>query len=121
VVVLFAVGCSPDPPESLTDSNGNLVNEQVATMHRGPAHCEWQSATFVYVDGRQYIADPKGIVGEGTAGYQPHATLPADATDTGYRSGKTRLYLAADKSAIFLVRGSTTERLPVVTPMIGCA
>ncbi|MEO6714710.1 MAG: hypothetical protein ABIM89_14960 [Mycobacteriales bacterium] len=118
--LLLAAGCGRGNPELLTDANGKRVTEGIASLRHGPAHCEWESATFVYFEGQQYIADPDGKIGASTAGYERRASLPTDATDTGYRSGRTRLYVAADKAAVYLVHGSAAERLPVVTPMVGC-
>ncbi|HEV2251265.1 MAG TPA: hypothetical protein VGT60_12245 [Candidatus Limnocylindria bacterium] len=102
----------------------------------GPSHCHWETATMLFIGwppgtvstssagARTYIRDPQGV-------YAPayrdrldlHATLPADATPTGYRLGPIELYLSPtdQDEAIYVVAPSGAERWPRVDPLRLCA
>lgn len=71
----------------------------------------------------QYVRDPEGTFpADALAGrYSGNATLPATARDTGFRSDKWRLWVAADGRAAFLVRGGAVERWPWNEQGLACA
>ncbi len=124
VVAAFvaAAGCSRGL-EPITDAQGKRVPDELAAIHKGPGHCDWTHATFIYIGDDQYIGDPRNEVEADLVGeYAAKVPLPVDVKDTGYRSGERRLYLARDRSAVFLVRGSSTtaQRLPRAVRMVGC-
>jgi hypothetical protein len=112
------------------DQQGNPVAVSTITHYPGPEHCDWQDITFLSMgDGRtQYLG------GEGThefAGlhlltttYDGDAALPGDATDTGYEYDNWHLWLAADRSAAYVVDvddPSQVERWPAAKDEIACA
>ncbi len=125
--------CSADenePPVSVamvwTDASGTALPATVVTSEAGPEHCEWQSATFLNLDGgivaggQQYLRDPAGSVSGALATtYQADVELPPDAHDTGFRREGAALWVASD--AVFVVSPNATERWPRTVDGIGCA
>jgi hypothetical protein len=112
------------------DQEGHRVPVTTITHYPGPEHCDWQDITFLSMgDGRtQYLG------GEGTEEFVGHdlltttydgdATLPDDATDTGYEYDDWHLWLAADQSAAYVVGvddPSHAERWPAAKDEIACA
>lgn len=127
---------SPYPGPSWT-RNGKTVGTAVVASSGGPQHCNWQSATFLTIgwplgtaatrstDTRLYIRDPHDVVASPNirGPLQTHATMPADARQTGFKVRGVRLYLAPsdEDSAAYLVVGSDVERWPRSDPMTLCA
>jgi hypothetical protein len=109
---------SPEPRSTWTHpSAGTLV------AYAGEEHCGWQSATVLRLDdNRQYVRDPEGVVSKQwlASVYDPRATLPADATKTGYTYDRQQLWLSIDESAAFIVDGTTTEQWPRTLRGWGC-
>ncbi|MEP7054254.1 MAG: hypothetical protein ABI912_03310 [Actinomycetota bacterium] len=106
-----------------TDANGDRVPTTIIESSQGPEHCNWQTATFLYLDKQSFIRDPEGVL-SGTkfrTTFDPDTTLPADATNTGYRLGDRALWLAVDKTAAYVVTGNKVERWPAPTEQVGCA
>ena len=74
---------------------------------------------------RQYVRDPShilptsGLIGS----WAKNPTLPADASDTGYRYGALKLYLAPsdEDSYAYLVAPADSERWPRSDPMTLCS
>jgi len=128
----------PAYPGYSWNRGGHPVPHEVDT-EAGPAHCGWQSATFLDLgwpsgspwnarDGRQYIRDPDRVVltQPGSAAFHAnlklHATLPNDARDLGYRYNALKLYLSpSDESDIYVVGPDAVERWPRSDPMTLCA
>lgn len=106
-----------------TDRNGVRVPTTVIESRQGPEHCNWQTATFLYLDKQSFIRDSEGVLSGTTfrAMFDADTTLPADATDTGYRLGDRALWLAADKTAAYVVSGNKVERWPAPREQVGCA
>jgi hypothetical protein len=112
------------------DQEGHRVPVTTITHYPGPEHCDWQDITFLSMgDGRtQYLG---GGGTEEFAGqdllettYDGDATLPDDATDTGYEYDDWHLWLAADQSAAYVVGvddPSHAERWPAAKDEIACA
>jgi hypothetical protein len=123
--------CDPsefDPAVPLTfpvtiwkNSSGNAVSTETIRSNPGPGHCGWDSAIWLNVAGSLYFRDPQGVMGQWTkAKFEPHAHLPASATDSGYRSDKWSLWLDPGKDA-YLVSGGNVERWPrSLDPQLGC-
>ena len=111
------------------DQQGDRVPVSRITHYPGPEHCDWQDITFLSLgDGRtQYLGDRNGeFAGQGllTTTYDGDAELPNDATDTGYEYDNWHLWLAADRSAAYVVDvadPSRAERWPAAKDMIACA
>jgi hypothetical protein len=100
----------------------------------GPAHCGWESATFLTfgwplgtrhqtaAGSRQFIRDPNHVVPRSFP-LDLHAMLPADARPTGYSFGDgVALYLSpSDQNQFVYLVGSTVERWPRSDPMTLCS
>jgi len=106
-----------------TDRKGQQVPVAVLSSGPGPEHCDWDSATFLHLKEDEYIRDPEGALYPEILDtpFNPDTTLPDDATNTGYALDGQRLWLAADKSAAFIVIGNKVERWPAPTEEFGCA
>jgi hypothetical protein len=113
------------------DERGDRVPVTVIHSSQGPAHCNWQDITFLFMGGgvegggEEHLRDTRGELGRWlTTTYDGHASLPTDATDTGYHRDGRELWLAADRSAAYLVDESDpndVERWPGVSKRFGCA
>jgi hypothetical protein len=112
------------------------VRERDHTTIAGPGHCDWESATFLFIgwppgtvapDGskaHQYIRDPLGVIrGAYRELLERDVKLPADARPTGYRLGAIELYISpSDQDRwIYVVGPSSIERWPRADPMTLCA
>lgn len=108
----------------------NPATGHVITDIAGPSHCEWETARLLHLqhpDGsldRQYVRDPEGVL----AGWPLHESyaegvqLPADATDSGYRSPEGfELWFAESDTAAYVVTPGIVERWPRAVEPIGCA
>jgi hypothetical protein len=106
-----------------TDQNGDRVPVAELSSRQGPAHCNWESITFLITKDERYFRDPDGVLrGWRTIERQfdSNAVLPLNATDTGYTMDGQRLWFAADKSAAFVVSGEKVERWPAFPEGSGC-
>jgi hypothetical protein len=134
--VASAFDAPPAYPGYRWARDGREVGEFELTSIAGPAHCGWQSATVLFLawpigtiatsgdQTRQYLRDPQGVFrGTFRDRLDKHATLPGDATATGYRLGEIELFLApvGAEDAIYLVGPGATERWPRADPMILCS
>jgi hypothetical protein len=127
----------PAFPGKRWTKDGRSVPSAELVASAGPAHCGWDSITMMYIgwplgtrstsaaQSRQYIRDPGRTVQEqgltGSWARNPH--VPADATDTGYRYGALKLYLApSDQDTYaYLVAPADSERWPRSEPMTLCS
>lgn len=103
------------------DQEGQPVPTDILHSHPGPAHCDWGSVTFLWLEGRQYLRDPDGVLHASTlAPFLARATLPDDVSDTGYRAGIAELWHAADGSRVYLVTEDRVEAWSATTERVGC-
>lgn len=99
----------------------------ILTDIAGPGHCGWERARMLHVgEGdsfRQYIRDPLGVMRELSLleSYASGVDLPADAVDSGYRSGDLELWFTPADTAAYVVTPGGVERWPRADPPIGCA
>lgn len=102
--------------------NGRRVPTTVLNSRRGPEHCDWGSVTFLTLKGDTFIKDPRGVLSsEGLeSAFDADASLPENATDTGYMLDRQRLWLAPDRTAAYLVSDRKVERWPAAAEAIGC-
>jgi hypothetical protein len=129
------VFASPLPyPGYAWTRDGEKVPGSEIVAAAGPAHCEWQTATFLTFGwplgsrpqtasgARQFIRDPDHVLPRSLS-LDLHATLPADAGPTGYAYGPVDLYLSPldHDQSVYLVLGSTVERWPRSDPMTLCS
>jgi hypothetical protein len=126
----------PGPPGYAWTRNGRPVSGLELATFAGPDHCDSGSATYLIIgwppgtvaptasEARLYIRDQYGVMLD--ARYQrllePRATLPSDATPTGYRYGSIEIYLSPSDQdeAIYVVGPSSAERWPRSDPMAFC-
>ncbi len=108
-------------------ANGCELRIDALGDRSGAQHCGWQNARVIVTGSpvgalyssptntQTFVRDPQGAFGhpELTAGFDPHATLPPGAQDTGFRLGDTQLWTdPADPTTIYLKATDTVERWP---------
>lgn len=114
-------------PPRWTDAKGCWLRGDVLATLAGPPECGWEDTEAILMGetlgdpwfpdkpSRQYLRDPKGERGDAAVAkaYDASATLPANATDTGFRRGKAQLWVVAgDQSAVWLKIGAKVEKWP---------
>lgn len=118
-------GQSPEHPAMAGvwhDAAGEPVPTGTVYSHTGPAHCDWESVTFLTVEDEPFVRDPDGLLADYTVtSFDPSARLPDDAADTGYRKDGAALWRAADGSAVYLVSSAAVERWAATRELITCA
>ena len=104
------------------DAEDNRVLTSIVTSFQGGDHCGWESVTFLVLGDRQYIGDPRGVLAD-VVWFDDHATLPADATDTGYRNEGRHLWMSADGEVAYLIDSNRVEAWPAPTSAhpVACA
>jgi hypothetical protein len=111
------------------------MDSAVINLHAGPAHCGWESATFLVMgwplgrvahtsdEAREYIRDPDGLFAERMLGpFIPFTTLPETAFDTGYRYRADELWVdtASVDQFVYMVRGDVVEQWGRPPELVGC-
>lgn len=130
VVETFAA-CDPAEFDPAADADHNNSVWSKATGERaltstilslqGAEHCGWETVTFLVFKGRQYVRDPNDAFAVPTVQpYDANATLPATATDTGYRKDGRELWLSADREVAYLVDADETEAWPATVEQTWC-
>lgn len=115
------------------DPDGRPVPTTDVTSHRGPEHCDWQDVTWLRVgqDGEldedfdEYLSgDDDGQFADYlTSTPDDAASLPRDATDTGWQRDGRELWLGERPRAAYLVSlddPSDVERWPATRKPILC-
>jgi hypothetical protein len=115
-----------------SDRDGKRLSTRVLHSSAGSAHCNWESATFLFMNNGKdwYVRDPQGVItGLAPYGrqrpafvrgpYRPDVRLPKAAKDTGYRRDGMALYLTDD--AAFVRYADHVEAWPRTTRGWGCA
>ena len=89
----------------------------------GDDHCGQESATFLFVEGALYVADPRGVLGDigAATDFDDDASMPADAIDSGYRQEDRQLWLSPDDSIAYLVTDDRVEAWPLAMTPPECA
>lgn len=110
-----------------TDADGCLLRIDALAERPGPEHCGWEGARVLIVgqplgtlyttpaDTTEFVRDPDGVFDRPdlTAGFEPNATLPDDAVDSGFRRDDLAVFhTPGDQSAIWLVSPGGVERWP---------
>jgi hypothetical protein len=117
-----------DPKDGRTIDNipwvgpgGEPGGENVYSLP-GPAHCDWQSTTWLFFHRALYLRDPLGLFAGQTAGpFVANATLPVDARPTGYRSGDRELFVGASNLFVWVQTSHGLERWANASNELGCA
>jgi hypothetical protein len=131
--------CDPSefPPEVTDDLNigvwedesGRRVPITRIQSFKGAEHCEWDHITFVVLGGERrgdmYVRDTGNeFPGLLRTTFDPNATLPDGATDTGWRRDDRQLWIGPDGEAAYLTLvgdPQDVERWPAAKRRIGCA
>jgi hypothetical protein len=107
------------------DAAGDPVRTDVVTSRLGSGHCGWQLTVFLTLgaDKAQYFRDPHHDLADySVVTFDPDATLPKDAVDTGLHTDEWHLFTIPSGRAVFVRTPSgTIERWPRATELIGCA
>lgn len=115
-----------------TDQSGARVPVTTVTSWAGPAHCDWQDITFLEIGtsphrfgaAQEYLRDTHGELADSLRGeFDAHASLPKDATDSGWRHDGRALWLVPDRGAAYLLSlddPTDVERWPASKEPIGC-
>jgi hypothetical protein len=111
------------------DESGRRVPVTRIQSFKGGEHCNWEHITFVLVGGEKradmYVRDTGNeFPGLLRTTFDPEATLPEDATDTGWRRDDRQLWITPDKEAAYLTLvddPQDVERWPAAKRRIGCA
>lgn len=134
--VATAFDVTPAYPGYTWTRDGRSVSEFELATIAGPGHCDWGTATFLFIgwppgtvapdssQARQYIRDPHGVIqGVYRDLLERDVKLPTDARPTGYRLGAIELYLSSSDEDrwIYVVGPSNVERWPRADPMTLCA
>jgi hypothetical protein len=109
----------------------HLTDGSIVTDIPGPGHCGWESARMLHVPnadgtlGRQYLRDPFGVFNDIPTlldTYEEDVELPADASDSGYRSPDgLELWFTDTDTAAYVVTPDGVERWPRPADPIGCS
>ncbi len=116
VAALGVAACGPSPREWTGDGH------TVAT-YDGSKHCNWDSVHFMEIDRTQYVFDPGSTIDPHLLAGEPEqdTELPADAVDSGMRSGMASLWLAADGQAAYVVSKDNVQKWPRAFELILCS
>ncbi|MGQ0847031.1 MAG: hypothetical protein ACT4QF_23170 [Sporichthyaceae bacterium] len=130
VVLAVAFLCGGIAPASAHDGpaddyplwftrDGEQVPREVLRSSGGLQHC-WPDSTLLFVGegAATYARDPgltfdeRGVA----APYDPDATLPIGALDTGFRQDEVALWVSPTVAGVFAVSPNHTEFWPAVKP-----
>ena len=109
----------------------HLTDGSILTDIPGPGHCGWESARILHVPnpdgtlGSQYLRDPFGVFDDIPTlldTYAEDVELPAEASDSGYRSPDgLELWFTDADTAAYVVTADGVERWPRPADPIGCS
>lgn len=108
-----------------TDAHGDPVSTVLVHSNPGPAHCGWNTVTFLHVGEALFFGDPEGVMADYTdSRFEVSSTVPPTAADTGYRSNGYELWVDPSGDAYLVAPDTTvmpTERWPRGPEDFGCA
>ncbi len=121
-------------PGSAWAKDGRAVTGRELNSIAGPDHCGWESAAIMHLGWplgtvsdtsaqiRQFIRDPGGVIGPSfREKLVLQASLPADATATGYRQGDLELWLSpSNDDTAYLRVGNDVEQWPRAVEIVAC-
>jgi hypothetical protein len=126
--------CDPsefDPDDGLTfdvllwrDATGKLARTDLIRAIRGPAHCGYESSTWLRFEEHQYFRDPNGVMaGQSVVPFHPDVPMPSDAVDTGFHTDAWHLFTVPDGDALYVrtTDGAVERWGRSRDPGIGCA
>jgi len=135
------LGAYFDQPPDFPGYAWTYQGQPVDTTHgmntiAAAGHCGWQAATLLHLpwplgmnptsgaDVRRFVRDPKLVTPQshlrGTLDL--YATLPVDATATGYRYHTIEVYISpSNQDVVYFVGPAAVERWPRAEPKTLCA
>ncbi len=104
------------------DGNGDVERADRIHSSRGPEHCGWQTAVFLWFEGSQYIRDPPGALADLTVvAFDANTALPDGARDTGLHTDDWRLFVEDGAGAVWIeTSDGTVERWGRLRDEVGC-
>lgn len=103
------------------DADGARVPTTTILETQGPAHCDWQSTTWLSLDSSLYLRDPKGVLEHDVVvPFGSDVKLPGDARSTGYHQGSRTIWRNGDLGSIYVVSADRTELWPRPMDELGC-
>jgi len=103
------------------DANEARVPTTTLSETHGASHCDWESVTWLTLDGLSYLRDPLDrLKFDLVVPFESNATLPESARSTGYHEGGRAIWRTTDPSVIYVVRSDGVERWPQPADQIGC-
>jgi hypothetical protein len=110
--------------EIWTDREGRPAPTTRIVAWKGPAHCDWESMTFLHLDDNDehaYVRNPdRGLDEFFAEPYQAHAELPDDAEPTGFMREGQRLWLSSDGMRAYVGTRDDVEVWPRTVQGLGC-
>lgn len=116
----------PDGPRAdvagWVDANGEPLPASVIEDFEGPAHCGWETSTWLRFHNALYIRDPRGVLRPYTVvGFDVDVALPPGARSTGVHEDGRAIWVIDDPSVIFVVTAARVEQWPrALDPTMGC-
>lgn len=116
--VLICLALASCGGQAWVDAGGRTL-----TDNPGPEHCGWQEMTFLFYEGTQYIRDPENELheseGQVAQNWDGDASMPDDASFTGFKKGDAELWRSPSVRAVFVKTPSSVELWP--ESFAGCA
>ena len=94
------------------DGNGDVERADRIHSSRGPEHCGWHVAVFLWFEGMQYLRDPSGVLaGLTDVAFDANTALPDGARDTGLHTNDWHLFVKDGAGAVWVeTSDGTVER-----------
>ncbi|WP_435770327.1 hypothetical protein [Nocardioides sp. SYSU DS0651] len=103
-----------------TGTAGEPAPTTEVVSYAGPAHCDWQSMTFLALGERSYVRRPQPGLQEWVDGeYVDSMPLPRDAVRTGFSRGRDRLWTSPSGDRAYVGRPAAVEAWPAAD--LACA
>lgn len=105
-----------------TDPAGNPVPIKKIQSFSGPAHCDWQSMTFLQIGRATYVRAPQSDLAHYFGRpYREKADLPGNAVDTGFQRDGRKLWLSHDRQLAYVGTKDTVEAWPRTIHPLYCS
>lgn len=107
LITLVLASCG----QAWADASGHTLPESP-----GSEHCEMEEMTFLFYDDTQYVRDPGNELeesqGQVAQNWDGDASMPDDASFTGFKKGEAELWRSPSVRAVFVKTPSTVELWP---------
>ncbi len=104
------------------DASGHRAPTPRVVSFTGPAHCDWQSMTFLHLGKATYVRAPQAeLKAYFDQPYRAHLRLPEHARDTGYHRDGSHLWVSPDRQRAYVGERGDVEQWPRTVKPLGCA